>query len=203
MMPRQPSVPNFISWAIDLMAGSSWLDFSSGATLVAADGAFVSHQLVQLFLVKVLYYFADVLRSLASCNQQSILSFHHHQIAYSHGRHKFTRSVHIIAPSIQNEVAGAGNEIVFPRATLGGVMLVQCRPRTQIVPTERSRQTKHVPALFAFRRARFEHGIVHADVFALGIQPSESGGKLARAEGGGNLFEQRRGFRQMLAQGVG
>src|ERR1700731_1592999 len=118
----------------------------SGATLVAADGALVSHQLDQLFLVKVLYYFADVLRSLASCDQQSILSVHHHQIAYPHGRHKFAWGVHIIALSVQNEVAGAGNEIVFPRASLCRVMLVQCRPRTQIVPTELSWQAKHVPA---------------------------------------------------------
>src|SRR5260370_40276565 len=149
------------------------------------------------------YYFAHVLRSLTSGDQQSIFGFHHDQIAYSHGSHKFARGVHIIALSAQNEVAGADKEIVFSWATLCSVMLVQRRPRTEIVPTERSRQAKHVPALFAFRRARFEHGIVHANVFALGIQPSESGSKLARAEGSGNLFEQRRGFRQMLAQSVG
>src|SRR5260370_31282898 len=47
------------------------------------------------------YYFAHVLRSLASGDQQSIFGFHHHQIAYSHGSHKFARGVHIIALSAQ------------------------------------------------------------------------------------------------------
>src|SRR5260370_37303998 len=173
MMPRGALVPNFISWAI---AWSGWslvvriqLCRISGATVAAADGVFVSHQLVQLFLVKVLYYFAHVLRSLASGDQQSIFGFHHHQIAYSHGSHKFARRVHIIALSAQNEVAGTDKEIVFLWPTLCTGMLVQRRPRTEVVPTERSRQAKHVPALFAFCRARFEHGIVHANVFALGI----------------------------------
>src|ERR1700704_664043 len=77
-------------------------------------------------------------------------------------------------------------------------MLVQCCPRAQIVPTEIGGQAENVSLALAFRRARFEHSVIDADVLAFRILPAKRGRKLSRAVGSGNLLEQECGLRKML-----
>src|SRR4051794_23991583 len=82
-------------------------------------------------------------------------------------------------------------------------MLVERSPRAKVVPAKVRRNAVQARRVLAFRRARLEDGVVHADVFALGIKLRESALELLGPEGCGNLLQVGRGFRQMLAQRVG
>src|SRR5580698_3577577 len=82
-------------------------------------------------------------------------------------------------------------------------MLVQRRPRAQIVPAEIRRDAVNVGLALALCRARLQNRIVYADVLALWIELSKGLLELAAAVAVSNFLEQRRGFRQVLAQRVG
>src|SRR5258706_4003165 len=82
------------------------------------------------------------------------------------------------------------------------MVLVQRSPGAEVVPAEVRRQAEDPRLSFALARARFQHGVVNADVLALRIEAAERLGKFARAVRSGDLFEDRRCVRQMLAQRV-
>src|SRR5580698_3697928 len=82
-------------------------------------------------------------------------------------------------------------------------MLVQRRPRAQIVPAEIRRDAVNVGLALALCRARLQNRIVYADVLALWIELSKGLLELAAAVAVSNFLEQRRGFRQVLAQRIG
>ena len=151
----------------------------------------------------MLHDLTNILSVLKSSNQQGIRSFYDYQIAHTHCRDKLARCVHIVAMGIQDEEARTINQVALRWIALRVMMLVQRGPGPQVVPSEIRRQAKDVSRLLAFRRTRLQHGVIDADVLALGIQPAKGGGKLPRAESGGNLFQQRSSLRKMLAQGVG
>ena len=52
---------------------------------------------MQLLLVQILHYFADVLRLFARGDQQSVVGFHHDQIVYAERCDKFSGRVNVIA----------------------------------------------------------------------------------------------------------
>src|SRR5258708_8984649 len=158
---------------------------------------------MQFLLVQMLYDFPDVLRVLPGGNQQSIWSLDHHQIAPSHHSDKLARCMHVVAPRIQNEHAGSGDDVAIGCATLGSVMLMQCCPRAQIVPAEIGGQAENIPLPLAFGRARLENCVVDANVLAFRILPAKRGCKLSRAESSGDFFEQECGPGKMLPQRIG
>ena len=103
---------------------------------------------MQLLLVQILHNFAYVLRVLARCDQQSIRSFDHHQIADPDHRDKLARRMNIISPRVQQECPRTGYQIAFWRTALRRVMLVQSCPRAQVVPSEIGGQAEDIaPAL--------------------------------------------------------
>ena len=111
--------------------------------------------------------------------------------------------MNVIALGIEREPSFGSDQVVVLWLLPGRVMLVQRCPRTQIVPSEIGRKANDVGVLLSLAGARFEHGIIDADVLAFGIEPGKRGGKFLRAEGGCNLLQQRCGLRQMLQQRVG
>src|SRR5208337_2217986 len=84
----------------------------------------------------------------------------------------------------------------------GAAMLVERGPGAKIIPPEARRDAVDARLAFALRRPRFEHGVVDADVFALGIELGECLVKAASSIAGGNLRQKRRRSRQMLAERV-
>ncbi len=60
-----------------------------------------------------------------------------------------------------------------------------------------------VGEMLALGGAGLQHGIIHGDVLALGIESAKDLFELRRAVGGGDALQQRSGLRQMLADGVG
>ena len=64
--------------------------------------------------------------------------------------------MNIVAPRVHQEYAGPGHQIAFRGIALGGVVLVQGGPRTQIVPAKIGRQAENISRLLAFRRTRLK-----------------------------------------------
>src|SRR5256885_265330 len=56
--------------------------------------------------------------------------------------------------------------------------------------------------MLALRRTRLSYGVIHADVFALGIKLAESLLKSSRAESRGDLFQIGHSLGKMFAQGM-
>ena len=83
------------------------------------------------------------------------------------------------------------------------LVLVERGPGAEIVPTELGGNAIEIGEVLALGGARLEDGVVDGDVFALGIEGAKDLVELRRAVGGGDGFEQRRGLRQVLADGVG
>src|SRR5690242_9672646 len=81
-------------------------------------------------------------------------------------------------------------------------MLVQRRPRPEIVPSEVGWQTNDIRITFAFSRARFENCVIDTDVFASGVKLSERASEFSRAKCGCYLLQNLRGLRQMFAQSI-
>src|SRR5579863_8086611 len=81
-------------------------------------------------------------------------------------------------------------------------MLMQRRPRTEVVPAKIPAQAENIRRLLSFRRSRLENRVVDADVFTLGIQEFESRGELASAVVGGDFLQQGRRLRQMFFECV-
>src|SRR5207302_7631370 len=82
-------------------------------------------------------------------------------------------------------------------------MLMQCGPRSEVVPPKIRRKAENVAGLLAFGRTGLEHGVIHADVFTFGIEFPECCWKAIAAKGGGDFLEQSRGHGQMLLHGLG
>src|SRR5258706_6247097 len=87
-------------------------------------------------------------------------------------------------------------------------MLVQRRPRAQIVPAEIGGDAVESRLALTLRRAGLEHRVIHADVLALRIQAREGPREAAlrcrsRAPRSGDFFQHARGLGQVLAQRVG
>src|SRR6476646_9407322 len=82
-------------------------------------------------------------------------------------------------------------------------MLMQCGPRSEVIPAKIRRKAEDVPSLLPLCRTRLEHGIIHADVFTLRIEFSERSWKPVAAKRGCDFLEQGRGDGQMLLHGVG
>src|ERR1019366_6707849 len=80
--------------------------------------------------------------------------------------------------------------------------LMQGGPGAEVVPSEIGGQTEDARLAFSLGGPRLQHRIVDADVFALRVELTKSVGELARAIGGGNLFEERSGVRKVLTQRV-
>ena len=75
-------------------------------------------------------------------------------------------------------------------------------PGAQIVPSPVGGNAEDVRALLSGGGARLENAVIHALVLALGIEPAQGLVEFASAPGGGDFFQQRRGLRQILPQGV-
>src|ERR1700676_1450623 len=110
--------------------------------------------------------------------------------------------MYVIAVGVQNKCSGGVNQIALVWSAFGGVMLVQCGPRSKIVPAEIGRQTKDISRLLALGRARLQHSVVDADVFALGIQLFESSWKVASPERSRNFLKQGSALGKVLAKSV-
>src|SRR5882672_11351240 len=130
MRPRQPSVPNLIGVT---RPGSLAMEFVKR-----------SDQFVQLLLVEVLHYLADVLRLITRGDEQSVVGFHHDQVVHSNHGDKLSRSVDVITGSVQREDALARNQVAVPRSAFGVVVLMECGPGAEIVPSEIGWQAKDV-----------------------------------------------------------
>src|SRR5258708_37115405 len=115
----------------------------------------------------MLHHFTDVLRMLPGRDQQSIFGLDNNQIGHADCRDELSRRMHIVALRIQNKSPRAVNDIAFGWIALRRVMLVQRRPRTQVIPAEISRQTIDFSRLFALGRTWLKYGVVDADVLTL------------------------------------
>src|SRR3954454_11719649 len=187
MMPRHPSVPNLIVFL------RSSLVMSLQSSSVAGDS---SHQLVQLLFVQVLHHFADILRLRPCRNQECVFSFDDYQIVHPYNGYEFSRRVDVVAHRIQRKDAFPGYLVVINRTPLGNMVLVQCSPRTQVIPSEIGRQAEDVGRLFP--GTRLENRIIHADVLALWIELTKRACKLRRAIGLSDPVQDLRGFWQVL-----
>ncbi len=83
------------------------------------------------------------------------------------------------------------------------MVLVERGPGAEVVPSEIGGDAVEAGGMLALGGARLEHGIVHADVLALGIELLEGGVELLRPPAFGDLLEIGRGLREVLAQRVG
>src|SRR6267142_295906 len=143
---------------------------------------------------------AHVLRVLAGGDEQSIVGVHDHKILYSdHGNKLFWR-VDEVTRSFQRVTLVGAHHI--QRISMDG-MFVESRPGAKVIPSEIGGDAKEVRLALALGGARFEHGIVYRDVFALGIKLLERAFEFSRSERSRDLFEIRGGLRKVLAHGVG
>ena len=143
---------------------------------------------------------------LAICSRvvisKSVVCLHDHQILDAHHGHKFPRRMNVISVGVERKEA----QLALIRLPSAGVVLrrrCSCKavqePRS-FHPKSAGRQ-KIFDASFAFSRARLEHRIIYADVFAFRIQALKRRREFARAVVG-NLLEQSGGFRQMFSDSV-
>ena len=91
---------------------------------------------MQLLLIQMLYHFADILRTLAGRDQQSVLCVDNHQILDPDHRHKLLRSMNIVALGVKRKDAITGNQVAVGRGCPGGMVLMQRSPGPKIVPAE-------------------------------------------------------------------
>src|SRR5258708_35016101 len=82
-------------------------------------------------------------------------------------------------------------------------MIVERRPGTEIVPAKVGGQAEKIGRVFTLGRPRLQHGVVDADVFALGIKFGERLRKIACPPGSGDLLQIGRSLRKVLTQGPG
>src|ERR1700722_4276472 len=183
MSPRQPSVPNLIS--LDIL-GSIYSVISTFRTkhqprygeqrfcmclvVETRNRKFELCKPVQLLRIEVFDDLADILCLLPGRDEQRARSLHNPQIIHADRRDELARGVNVITAGIQEKCARSRHQVAVWRIALRVVMFVQRRPRTQIVPAKIRRQAKDASLDFAFCRAWFQHSVVYADVFALGIQ---------------------------------
>src|SRR6202044_664314 len=151
MMPRQPSVPNFIEvviwwWSSALVVGR-WLEVVTSVT--ANDQGPFLHQFMQPFLVQVLHDFPHILRLRARGNEERIVRFYNYQIIYSDNSNKLIRGMNVISRRIQRERTFGRDQITVSRLALRDVVFVQGVPRSQIVPSEVCRQAEDVRLLLS------------------------------------------------------
>src|SRR5208337_3316140 len=130
-------------------------------------------------------------------------SLNHHQALRSNHCYKLSRGMNVIVLRIQGKCAVTRDQIAVRRFLLRNLMLMERRPRPEIVPAEISRQTEQIRSPFALGRTWLQDSVVNADILALGIQTAKRAAKTARAVSGGNLFENGRRLWQVLAQGIG
>src|SRR5262249_17304740 len=149
------------------------------------------------------YYFAHILRTIAGRDQQSIIGFYHHKVIHSDGGDKFSGRINVVSLGIKRERSLARNQVVFLRALLAGVMLVESRPGTQVIPSELRRDTEDVRILLTLGGSGLEHCIIDADVFTFRVQLGKTVGELARSVIGGNSLKHLRRFRKMFEQCFG
>src|ERR1700747_2572096 len=100
--------------------------------LTSPDPWPLSYQLIHLFLIQKLHHFTDILRVLASGDQQSVRRFYHDYISDPDRCYEFPRGMHVIAAGIQKKGAGSVDQVAFRWSGLGGVVFVQRSPGTQI-----------------------------------------------------------------------
>ena len=175
-MPRQPSVPN-------LIAGHRAIDrrcqLISPPCATTLHWHFLHTSFCSSLLVQILHHFAHILRVLAGSNQQGIVSLHHDQILYPDRSHEFPRSMHVVVLRVQGKDAVAGNHVAVRRPALGHVMLVQCASTSLDRSSRIPREDRKIWPAPPFGRTRLQHGVIDADIFALGIKPAKYRGKLA------------------------
>src|SRR6202521_1900319 len=157
---------------------------------------------MELLLIQMLHHFADILRLVEGGNEQGVFGLDNHQVAHADQGDEFTEYVNIIVLGVQSKSAGRGHRIPTATFCLRYAVLMQRSPGTEVVPSEVGGQTDDAGLRFSLGRARLQHRIVDADVFALRVELPKSLGELARAISGCNCFEKRFGVRKVLAQRV-
>src|ERR1019366_1032784 len=120
-----------------------------------------------------------------------------HQIAHADQSDKLSGSANVIILRIQGKASRCRDQASVARLRLRRLVLVQRGPGAEVVPSEVGGQTEDARLGFSLGRAGLEDRIVDADVFALRVELSKSFRELARAIGGGNLFEERSGVGKM------
>src|ERR1019366_456110 len=190
MMPRQPSVPNLICAAINL-PWSKFAIYKAGLD-----------QPLELLLVEVLDHFAHVLRMFARGDQQRIVGFDDDQVLHPHDCDELPLGVNEVPLRIQGK-APLGDDDIISVALAQVAMFIERRPGAKVVPSEVCLDAVNVRLVLALGGAGLEYGIIHADVFALGIKFGEGLLEAATSVTGRNFFQQRRRVRQMLTQRIG
>ena len=89
------------------------------------------------------------------------------------------------------------------RFRLGYAVLVKRRPGAEIIPSEIGGNAENARLALSLGRARLQHCIVDADVFAFRVELAKSIFKIASSVGSGDLFEKRSRVGKMLAQRIG
>src|SRR6266404_5254215 len=190
--PRQPSVPNLIwvmSWSLVVSRQSLVVRFSlfvgrwsilvtrslqiqSTVLLATSDQrptTVFSHQLMQLLLIQMLHHLADILRLVERGDEQRVFGLDNHQVTHADQGDKFAEYVNIIVLRVQGKSAGRRHRIPTTTFCLRYVVLMQRGPGAEVVPSEVGGQTEDAGLRFSLGRARLQHRIVNADVFALRV----------------------------------
>ena len=131
------------------------------------NGLLVSNQFVVLS-GELADYAAYILRTLPGGDQNGVFGFHDHQVIHPDQRDKFLRAVDVIVARIDAHHALRLGDVAILRVALRQLMFVEGIPGTQVVPAELRRQAVDIRMVLALGRARLEHGVIDADVFAFG-----------------------------------